>query len=58
VKTNGTRTSALLGGPIGRPVARRSTVSRGPAPAAAPAAQASQTVIEVYRGGARTLQKF
>ena len=29
VKTTGTRTSALLGGPIGRPVARRSTVSSG-----------------------------
>ena len=58
VKTTGTRTSALLGGPIGRPVgARRPTVSRGPArEAAAPAP--SQTVIEVYRGGARTLQKF
>jgi pilus assembly protein CpaB len=59
VKTSGTRTSALLGGPIGRPVGtRRPTVSRGPATAAAPAPQPSQTVIEVYRGGARTLQKF
>jgi pilus assembly protein CpaB len=58
VKTTGTRTSALLGGPIGRPVARR-TVSRGSsAAAAAPPQQPSQTVIEVYRGGARTLQKF
>jgi pilus assembly protein CpaB len=57
VKTTGTRTSALLGGPIGRPVARRPAVSRGQT-AAAPAPQPSQTVIEVYRGGARTLQKF
>jgi pilus assembly protein CpaB len=58
VKTSGTRTSALLGGPIGRPVgARRPTASRGPArDVVAPAP--SQTVIEVYRGGARTLQKF
>jgi pilus assembly protein CpaB len=59
IKTNGTRKSALLGGPIGRPVgARRPTVSRGSAPAAAAAPQPSQTVIEVYRGGTRTLQKF
>jgi pilus assembly protein CpaB len=57
VKTTGTRTSALLGGPIGRPVARR-TVSRGPSAPAATVQQPSQTVIEVYRGGARTLQKF
>jgi pilus assembly protein CpaB len=58
IKTNGTRRSALLGGPIGRPLgARRQTVSRGSAPAAAAPAP-SQTVIEVYRGGARTLQKF
>ena len=56
VRTTGTRTSALLGGPIGRPPAARRTVSRGTAPIAAP--QPSQTVIEVYRGGARTLQKF
>ena len=58
VKTFGTRTSALLGGPIGRPVGpRRPTVSRGSAPVT-PAPQPSQTVIEVYRGGTRTLQKF
>jgi pilus assembly protein CpaB len=58
VKTTGTRTSALLGGPIGRPVTRRSTVSRGSSAPAATVQQPSQTVIEVYRGGARTLQKF
>ena len=58
VKTSGTRTSALLGGPIGRPAGtRRPTVSRGSS-SPAPAPQPSQTVIEVYRGGARTLQKF
>jgi pilus assembly protein CpaB len=58
IKTNGTRKSALMGGPIGRPLgARRPTVSRGSAPTAV-APQPSQTVIEVYRGGTRTLQKF
>jgi pilus assembly protein CpaB len=54
VKTNGTRRSALMGGPIGRPPARRSA-SRG---TPAPAAQPSQQVVEVYRGGVRTLMKF
>jgi pilus assembly protein CpaB len=54
VKTNGTRRSALMGGPIGRAPARRS-VSRG---APAPAPQPSQQVVEVYRGGVRTLMKF
>jgi len=59
VKTFGTRTSALLGGPIGKPVVRRPIATRtGPSPAAVAAPQPSQTVIEVYRGGARTLQKF
>ena len=59
IKTTGTRTSALLGGPIGRPAAPRRIVTRtGPSPAAVAAPQPSQTVIEVYRGGARTLQKF
>jgi pilus assembly protein CpaB len=57
VKTNGTRISALLGGPIGRPPARR-VVSRGGATAPVATPQPSQTVIEVYRGGTRTLQKF
>jgi len=57
VKTLGTRTSALLGGPIGRPVAQRR--ASGPASPRAIAAPApSATVIEVYRGGTRTLQKF
>jgi pilus assembly protein CpaB len=58
VKTFGTRTSALLGGAIGRPLPARRPVNRTPAPAAVAAPQPSQTVIEVYRGGARTLQKF
>jgi pilus assembly protein CpaB len=59
VKTFGTKTSALLGGTIGRPLpARRPVANRGSAPAAVAAPAPSQTVIEVYRGGARTLQKF
>jgi pilus assembly protein CpaB len=59
VKTFGTRTSTLLGGAIGRPLpARRPVANRGSAPAAVAAPAPSQTVIEVYRGGARTLQKF
>jgi len=53
VKTNGTRRSALMGGP-GRPAARRAA-SRG---TPAPAPQPSQQVVEVYRGGVRTLMKF
>ena len=56
VRTFGTRTSALLGGAV-RPVApRRAVVVRPTTPDPAP--QPSQTVIEVYRGGTRTLQKF
>jgi pilus assembly protein CpaB len=54
VKTNGTRRSALMGGPIGRAPARRAA-SRG---TPAPAPQPSQQVVEVYRGGVRTLMKF
>jgi pilus assembly protein CpaB len=57
IKTMGTRTSALLG-PIGRVVARRPGPARSSAPRTAAAPDPSPTVIEVYRGGARTLQKF
>jgi pilus assembly protein CpaB len=57
IKTFGTKTSALLGGAIGRPLPARKPANRS-APVAAAAPQPSQTVIEVYRGGARTLQKF
>jgi len=49
--------SALMGGPIGRvPVAapRRATAAARELSVPEP----SQTVIEVYRGGVRTLQKF
>jgi pilus assembly protein CpaB len=52
VKTSGTRRSALMGGP-GR--APRRAASRG---TPAPAPQPSQQVVEVYRGGVRTLMKF
>jgi pilus assembly protein CpaB len=56
VKTTGTRRGVLMGGPVGRPaVARRPGVNRAPV-AAAP--QPSQQVVEVYRGGVRTLMKF
>ena len=59
VKTFGTKVSALLGGTIGRPLPPRRPATRSTAaPVAAAAPQPSQTVIEVYRGGARTLQKF
>ncbi len=56
VKTTGTRRGVLMG-PVGRPaaVARRPGVNRAPV-AAAP--QPSQQVVEVYRGGVRTLMKF
>jgi pilus assembly protein CpaB len=56
VKTLGARTSALLGGPVGRPVARRRP--SGPSPREVAAPVPNSTVVEVYRGGARTLQKF
>jgi pilus assembly protein CpaB len=58
IKTSGTRTSALLGGPIGRQLVVRRPGPRGASPATVAAPQPSQTVIEVYRGGTRTLQKF
>ena len=54
VKTTGARRSALMGGPVGRSAARRSA-SRG---TPAPVSQPSQQVVEVYRGGVRTLMKF
>ena len=55
IETRGTRVSALMGGPIGRvPVAPR----RAAAVRELSVPEPSQTVIEVYRGGVRTLQKF
>jgi len=57
VKTQGTRVSALFGGPIGRPAARKSNrPARGAAPV--PESAPSQTVVEVYQGGVRTLKRF
>ena len=58
IKTSGTRTSALLGGPIGRPPVAtvRRRVSGGVRAVAAP--EPSRTVVEVYQGGVRTLMKF
>ena len=53
VKTSGTRRSALMRGPAGPPVRR--AAARGPAPAPQPAAA---QVVEVYRGGVRTLMRF
>jgi Flp pilus assembly protein CpaB len=53
VKTTGARRSALMRGPGGP--ARR-TASRG-VPAPAPVEPQSQ-VVEVYRGGVRTLMRF
>jgi pilus assembly protein CpaB len=56
IETRGTRVSALMGGPIGKlPVA---TPRRVAAARELSAPEPSQTVIEVYRGGVRTLQKF
>jgi pilus assembly protein CpaB len=56
VETRGTRVSALMGGPIGKlPVA---TPRRAAAARELSVPEPSQTVIEVYRGGVRTLQKF
>ena len=58
IKTTGTRTSALLG-PIGHPPQQPRRPAGPTTPrAAAPAPEPSQTVIEIYRGGARTLQRF
>jgi pilus assembly protein CpaB len=53
VKTSGTRRSALMRGP-GGPARPRRAVTRGPEPAPQPEAQ----VVEVYRGGVRTLMRF
>jgi len=56
IETRGTRVSALMGGPIGRvPVA---TVRRAAPVRELSVPEPSSTVIEVYRGGVRTLQKF
>jgi len=57
IETRGTRVSALMGGPIGRvPVATPRRAAAAVRELSVP--EPSQTVIEVYRGGVRTLQKF
>jgi pilus assembly protein CpaB len=53
VKTPGTRLSALLGGTV-RPAGRRAGGPRRTVAAPEP----DRAVVEVYRGGARTLQRF
>ena len=56
IETRGTRVGALMGGPIGRvPV---TTVRRAAPVRELSVPEPSSTVIEVYRGGVRTLQKF
>jgi pilus assembly protein CpaB len=52
VKTNGTRRSALMR--VGGSPRTRRTAARSPEPAPQPEAQ----VVEVYRGGVRTLMRF
>jgi pilus assembly protein CpaB len=56
IKTTGTRRGVLMG-PVGRPVVARRPGTPNRAPVAA-APQPSQQVVEVYRGGVRTLMKF
>ena len=53
VRTPGTRLSALLGGTVARPAARRGGPIRR-----AVTAEPDRATVEVYRGGARTLQRF
>ena len=58
IETRGTRVSALMGGPIGRVPAVATVRRRAPAAQELSVPEPSQTVIEVFRGGTRTLQKF
>jgi pilus assembly protein CpaB len=53
VRTTGTRVSALLGGTVARSGASRAGAARRAA-----ASRPEGAVVEIYRGGARTLQKF
>jgi pilus assembly protein CpaB len=54
IKTSGTRAGVLMGSAIGR----IPTTSRRGAAVRASAPQPTGTVVEIYRGGVRTLQKF
>jgi pilus assembly protein CpaB len=56
VTTAGTRAGVLMGGPIGR--APAAVASKRAAAIRVSTPEPAQTVIEVYRGGVRTLQKF
>jgi Flp pilus assembly protein CpaB len=56
VKTTGARRSALMRGP-GAPGGARRTASRS-VPVPAPSAPQQSQVVEVYRGGVRTLMRF
>jgi pilus assembly protein CpaB len=59
IETRGTRVSALMGGPIGRvPVVAAAPRRRAPPVQELSAPEPTATVIEVFRGGVRTLQKF
>jgi Flp pilus assembly protein CpaB len=54
VKTTGARRSALMRGPGGAAPTRRTASRSTPVPAPAPESR----VVEVYRGGVRTLMRF
>jgi pilus assembly protein CpaB len=58
IETRGTRVSALMGGPIGRVPVAAAPRRRAPPVQELSAPEPTATVIEVYRGGVRTLQKF
>jgi pilus assembly protein CpaB len=58
IETRGTRSSALMGRIGAAAVAARPAGPRRAAAVPAPAPEPAATVIEVYRGGQRTLQKF
>jgi len=58
IETRGTRVSALMGGPIGRVPVAAAPRRRAPPAQELSAPEPTATVIEVFRGGVRTLQKF
>jgi len=58
IETRGTRVSALMGGPIGRAPVAAAPRRRAPPAQELSAPEPTPTVIEVFRGGVRTLQKF
>jgi hypothetical protein len=56
IETRGTRQSALMGRIGNAPAARATTARAGAVRVAAP--EPAATVVEVFRGGQRSLQKF